>query len=373
MKEPEEKTVSIDLPAGGPSNLDKAREKLLPLAVLIGMAMLLTAFWDLFVEPEERILHAFFKPENLGNILRQNAHYGILAVGMTFVIITAGIDLSVGSLLAFSSVVAAYLIESSPGGSAVYAALVFSAGVAAGAALGLANGFFITYSKSLPGWVFLRLKAKLAKTRPPRLEMAQIQPFIVTLAMMSVARGLAFLWTGGRGIDVYGDQPEAFAALGKDLDLAVVKIPWPGIIFLAAAAAGYFILTRTRFGRFVYAVGSNEPAAMLAGVPAARVKILVYTLCGALCGVAAMIYTSIQNAGRPDDGVGFELDAIAAVVIGGTSLMGGRGGIGGTLIGALIIGVLNNALGLRGVDPNLQRVLKGAIIILAVLLQKERD
>lgn len=354
----------------GPSKLS---ETLLPVWILMGMIAVLTAGWDLFVEPDDRILSIFFKPENLGNILRQNAHYGILAVGMTFVIITAGIDLSVGSLLAFSSVVAASMIDRWPGSGTGFALLVAGTGIFAGLVLGLGNGFLITYSKALPGWLWRSASTRLKKQRSPRLAMLQIQPFIVTLAMMSIARGLAFLWTGGRGIDIYGDQPRAFAALGQDLDLWLVSVPWPGIIFLMVVFLGHVVLSRTRFGRFTYAIGSNEQAALLSGIPVARVKIMVYGLCGSLCGLSALIYTSVQNAGRPDDGVGFELDAIAAAVIGGTSLMGGRGGVGGTLIGALIIGVLNNVLGLRGIDPNLQRVLKGAIIIAAVLLQKERD
>jgi len=358
---------------GSPRPGGRYREALLPVAILIGMAAVLTAGWDRFVPADERILGIFFKPENLGNILRQNAHYGILAVGMTFVIISAGIDLSVGSLLAFSSVVMASMIDRHPGGGAGLALLALGAGIMAGTGLGLANGFFITYSKALPGFLWRRAAARVKKARAPRLAMVQIQPFIVTLAMMSIARGFAFLWTGGRGIDIYGDQPAAFAALGQDLDLWVVKVPWPGVIFLLVVFASHVVLSRTRFGRFTYAIGSNEPAAALSGIPVARVKVMVYAISGALCGLAAAIYTSVQNAGRPDDGIGFELDAIAAAVIGGTSLAGGRGSVGGTLIGALIIGVLNNVLGLRGIDPNLQRVLKGAIIIAAVLLQKDRD
>jgi len=453
----------------GRSGWSRFREQLLPFIILAGMVVALTVVWDAisfvifcaqsqagvsesggiggfvsanwreFVDSGEMISGAFFGAENLGNVLRQNAHYGILAVGMTFVILTAGIDLSVGSLLAFSSVVAATMILRFPDNKgALFALMVILAGVSAGALLGLANGVVITYSKSMPGylWRLARPRGEGGGARP-RLSMIQIQPFIVTLAMMSVARGLAFLWTGGRGVDIYGRQPGLFERLGGDITLnvpgwiaipvalalllaairkrwlssedlrlisrmkrpeklsgplvsmvvaclvvagvvystdnALVVIPWPGVIFLGVVALAHIILTRTRFGRFTYAIGSNEPAAILSGVPVARVKILVYGLCGGLCGLAGMIYTSVQNTGRPDDGVGFELDAIAAVVIGGTSLMGGKGGVGGTLIGALIIGVLNIVLSLRNIDPNLQRVLKGLIIIIAVLLQRDRD
>jgi ribose transport system permease protein len=350
------------------------------------MILMLTWGWDLIlwlwglgagrdsIDPSEFISLKFFKSQNLGNILRQNAHYGILAVGMTFVIISAGIDLSVGSLLAFSSVLVASMILRWPAQQgAGFALLVMAAGVAGGAVLGLANGFFITVSKALPGWLMAWGVKYVRQEQPPRLELRQIQPFIVTLAMMSMARGLAFLWTGGAGLDLYGKQPALFAMLGRDLELGMVKVPWPGVVFLCTVGLGHLLLTRTRFGRFTYALGSNEPAAMLSGLPVARVKVMVYGLCGALCGLAAIIYTAVQNSGRPDDGVGFELDAIAAAVIGGTSLAGGRGSVAGTLIGALIIGVLNNVLALRGIDPNLQRVLKGAIIIAAVLLQKDRD
>jgi ribose transport system permease protein len=361
-------------------------EMLLPLLLLAGMIVALTVVWDGVLlavrhhgdwaalrDSGEMITAKFFQAQNLGNILRQNAHYGILAVGMTLVIITGGIDLSVGSLLAFASVVMAAMIAHWPAQrGAGFALAVMAAGLAAGTALGLANGLLITSSKALPGWAWSAGK-KLARGEPaPRLGMIQIQPFIVTLAMMSMARGLAFLWTGGRGIDIYGKQPPLFALLGRNLNLGV-QVPWPGIAFLLVVAAAWLLLTRTRFGRFVYAIGSNETAALLSGIPVARVKVMVYGLCGTLCGLAAMIYTSVQNSGRPDDGVGFELDAIAAAVIGGASLSGGRGGVGGTLIGALIIGVLNIVLALRGIDPNLQRVLKGAIIIAAVLLQKEQD
>jgi ribose transport system permease protein len=316
--------------------------KLAPALALFGMMLALTWGWDLFAGPEDEISPVFYKSENLGNILRQNAEYGILAVGMTFVILTAGIDLSVGSLLAFSSVVAASMIERWGFSGAGFSILVILCGLFAGSSLGAANGVAITAGR--------------------------IQPFIVTLAMMSVARGFAFLWTGGRGIDLIGDEPRLFEMLGQDIG----PVPVPAILFLFTVGASLIVLRRTRFGRFVYAIGSNETAAHLSGIAVNRIKILVYTICGFLSGLAAMIYTARNYAGRPDDGIGFELDAIAAVVIGGTNLLGGRGGVGGTLIGALTIGVLNNVLGLRGVDPNLQRVLKGAIIVAAVLIQRER-
>ncbi len=314
-----------------------------PALALLGLILALTLGWDAFISPELRITSKFFTAQNLGNIFRQNSEYGLLAVGMTFVILTAGIDLSVGSLLAFSSVVVASMIDKNPLSSSGYALLAIFIGLASASVLGAINGLIVVWGR--------------------------IQPFIATLAMMSIARGFAFLWTGGRGIDLIGDEPKLFEFLGSDIG----SVPVPAILLILSVLISFIVLHRTRFGRFVYAIGSNEQASYLAGVPVGKVKVLVYTICGFLSGLAAMTYTARNYAGRPDDGIGFELDAIAAVVIGGTNLLGGRGGVGGTLVGALIIGVLNNILGLRGVDPNLQRVLKGAIIIAAVLLQRERE
>jgi len=320
----------------------KILSKIAPSLVLIGLILILTIGWDLFISPEMRITGKFFTARNLGNIFRQQSEYGLLAVGMTFVILSAGIDLSVGSLLAFSSVLTATMIDRNPLSGSGYALLVIAVGLLGATLLGAANGMMVVYGK--------------------------LQPFIATLAMMSIARGFAFLWTKGRGIDLIGDEPRLFEFLGSDLG----PIPVPALLFLGSVLVSLIILHRTRLGRFIYAIGSNEPAARLSGVPVGKIKIIVYTICGFLSGLAAMTYTARNYAGRPDDGIGFELDAIAAVVIGGTNLMGGRGGVGGTLMGALIIGLLNNVLGIRGVDPNLQRVLKGAIIIAAVLLQRER-
>ncbi len=329
----------MDMPG---NRLRKILSKTAPSLVLIGLILILTIGWDLFIYPELRITEKFFTARNLGNIFRQQSECGLIAVGMTFVILSAGIDLSVGSLLAFSSVLAATMIARNPGSGSGYALLVIAAGLLGATLLGIGNGMMVVYGR--------------------------LQPFIATLAMMSVARGFAFLWTRGRGIDLIGDEPKLFQWLGSDLG----PVPVPALLFIISVLASLIILHRTRLGRFIYAIGSNEPAARLSGVPVGKIKIMVYTICGFLSGIAAMTYTARNYAGRPDDGIGFELDAIAAVVIGGTNLMGGRGGVGGTLIGALIIGVLNNVLGIRGVDPNLQRVLKGAIIIAAVLLQRER-
>jgi len=323
-------------------NWKKIVSKALPALGLVFLILALTIGWDMFIFPESRVTAKFFTARNFGNIFRQQSEYGLLAVGMTFVILSGGIDLSVGSLLAFSSVLSATMIDKNPLSGPGYALLVIIIGILGASALGAANGAMVVWGR--------------------------LQPFIATLAMMSIARGFAFLWTRGRGIDLIGDEPRLFEFLGSDIG----PIPAPALLFLGSVLVSLIILHRTRLGRFIYAIGSNEPAARLSGVPVGKVKILVYTICGFVSGLAAMTYTARNYAGRPDDGIGFELDAIAAVVIGGTNLMGGRGGVGGTLIGALIIGVLNNVLGIRGVDPNLQRVLKGAIIITAVLLQREK-
>jgi len=333
----------LSLPVRGEENrLSRLFSQSAPALALLGLILLLTLGWDLFSSPEMRITSKFFTAQNLGNIFRQQSEYGLLAVGMTFVILTAGIDLSVGSLLAFASVVSASLIERNPLSGSGYALLVILAGLSVASALGALNGLMVVWGR--------------------------IQPFIATLAMMSIARGFAFLWTRGRGVDLIGDEPRLFEFLGSNLG----PVPVPAIFLIFSVLISLLVLHRTRFGRYIYAIGSNEDSAYLSGVPVGKVKVLVYTICGFLSGLAAMTYTARNYAGRPDDGIGFELDAIAAVVIGGTNLLGGRGGVGGTLFGALIIGVLNNVMGLRGVDPNLQRVLKGAIIILAVLLQRER-
>ncbi len=317
-------------------------EKYLPVLALVGMTLILTLIWDIFAGPQERVSGIFFTQQNLGNIMRQNAEYGIIAVGMTFVILTAGIDLSVGALMAFSMMVAASMIEYFPAGGTGLSLVVIAVGLASGSALGAVNGLGVTWGR--------------------------MQPFIVTLAMMSIARGFAFLWHDGGAYYLTQKEPPLFEMLGQDLG----PVPVSAIIFLVSVGVAYIVLHRTRFGRFVYAIGSNETAARLSGIAVNRVKIIVYTISGFLSGLAAMIFTARTYTGRPDEGVMWELDAIAMVVIGGTNLMGGRGGVGRTLIGALTIGILNNVLGLRGVDPNLQRVLKGAIIIAAVLMQREK-
>ncbi|GAA4308425.1 ABC transporter permease [Compostibacter hankyongensis] len=276
----------------------------------------------------------FIKPSNIVNVLRQTAVNGILAVGMTFVIITAGIDLSVGSVLALSAVAATSLAH--PGEYPLILSLLI--GLLVGCACGALNGVLIA-------------KKRLA-------------PFIVTLAMMSVARGVALVYSSGRPIINLSDS---YNQIGGGY---LAGIPVPVIIFLVIVLSGVFVLRYTRFGRYVYAIGGNELAARVSGINTTRILIWTYVIMGALAGVAGIVLSSRVMSGSPAMGEGYELDAIAAVVIGGTSLFGGVGSISGTVVGALIMGVMDNGLDMLNVSSYWQQVVKGAIIVLAVLLDK---
>jgi len=271
---------------------------------------------------------------NIENILQQSSVNGIMAVGMTMVIITAGIDLSVGSVLALSAVVAASFAH--PDSHPLIVPILI--GLLVGLACGTINGVLIA-------------KRRLA-------------PFIVTLGMMTVARGLALVYTNGRPVI---DLSDAYDVIGGGY---LARLPVPTLIFFVVIIAGAFILHFTRFGRYVYAVGGNELAAKVSGINTDRILIGVYALTGALAGLAGIVLSSRVMSASPATGAGYELDAIAAVVIGGTSLSGGRGSISGTIIGALIIGVMNNGLDLLNVSSYWQQIVKGVIIVLAVLLDK---
>jgi galactofuranose transport system permease protein len=279
----------------------------------------------------------FLTEENLTNVLRQNSMLGLVALGMTFVILTGGIDLSVGSLVAVAGVVAAGLAE-----RGLLVALL--AGVGFATALGLVNGFVI------------------AKAR--------IQPFIVTLAMMIAARGLALVYTGEKTVSVR-PEAQAFRELGRGrVDLGVFSIPYPVLILLAAYALGWLVLNYTRFGRHTYALGDSEEAARLMGLNVGRVTVGVYTLSGALAGLAGVLLASRLGTGQPVAAVGWELDAIAAVVVGGTLLTGGQGGVGSTLVGMLLLALIFNIFNLEGwISPWWQLVLRGAILIAVVVVQ----
>jgi galactofuranose transport system permease protein len=278
----------------------------------------------------------FLTAENLANVLRQNSVLGLVALGMTFVILTGGIDLSVGALVAVAAVVGAGLA-----GQGAFVAL--AGGVVAGAALGLANGVLI------------------AKAR--------IQPFIVTLAMMIAARGAVLIYTGERSAGV-AQQASGFRQLARgEVDLGVVGLPYPVLLMALAFAAGWLVLNYTRFGRHVYSLGDNEEAARLMGLNVGRVTMGVYLLSGALAGLAGVLDASRLGSGRPVAGVGLELDAIAAVVVGGTLLTGGQGGVGSTLVGVLLLGVILNILTQENVSPWWQLVLRGVILLAVVVVQ----
>jgi len=279
----------------------------------------------------------FLSENNLTNVLRQNSMLGLVALGMTFVILTGGIDLSVGSILAVAGVIAANLAD-----RGLIVALV--AAVAFATLLGLING------------------AIIAKAR--------IQPFITTLAMMIAARGLALLYTGEQSVRV-GRLSQTFTELGRGkLDLRIISIPYPVLILIAAYGIGWMVLNNTRFGRHVYSIGDNEEAARLMGLNVGRVTMGVYAISGALAGLAGVILASRLGTGQPVAGVGWELDAIAAVVVGGTLLTGGQGSVVSTLVGVMLLGVIFNIFNLEGsISPWWQQVLRGMILLLVVIVQ----
>jgi ribose transport system permease protein len=285
----------------------------------------------------------FLEAGNLTDILRQGAEIGVMALGMTLVILSAGIDLSVGSTLALAATITAMILTrwKTTLGPAEHISIAIFASLAACAAVGAINGAVI---------VSLR-----------------IQPFIVTLATMIGIRGLARRLTDNTNIDFgFGqDVSSVFAktASGKMLVVA---------IFAILAVAGAIILSRTVFGRRVKAIGDNERAALYAGLPIRRTRIWVYTLCGLLSGVAGVLHAAQNHQGNPNAGGSYELDAIAAVVIGGTSLAGGSGSIPGTVVGTLITGILTNMLRLNNVDSNTELMLKAVIILAAVSIQQLR-
>ncbi len=272
----------------------------------------------------------FLTVSNLLNVAQQTTIVAIIAVGMTFVIITGGIDLSVGSVLAFSGVTMATMLQ-----KGVPLGIALLVGLGAGLLCGLLNGLLITIGR--------------------------LPPFIATLGMMSVARGAALVFTGGRPVSGFSDTFRQIA-VGE-----IFHIPAPVIIMLAVYLIAHFVLTKTKLGRYTYAIGGNEEATILSGVNVRLYKTMVYGLCGMLSGLAAIILTARLNSAQPIAGMMYELDAIAATVIGGTSLTGGEGTIFGTLIGALIIGVLRNGLNLLDISSFVQQIVIGAVIIVAVL------
>ncbi|WP_084193628.1 ABC transporter permease subunit [Salimicrobium flavidum] len=277
----------------------------------------------------------FFTLDNILNLLRQISINALIAFGMTFVILTGGIDLSVGSMLAFGSALTAGVLAS--GMDPILGVLI---GLLAGLAMGAFNGVVITKGK--------------------------VAPFIATLATMTIFRGATLVYTDGRPITGLSES-FVFEMIGQGY---VFGVPFPAILMVAVFFILFLILNKTVFGRKVYAIGGNEEASILSGIKADRAKIWVYALTGMLSVLAGIILTSRLNSAQPTAGSMYELDAIAAVVLGGTSLAGGRGRITGTLIGALIIGVLDNGLNLMNVSSFYQQIVKGGVILLAVLLDR---
>ncbi|MBV7519018.1 ABC transporter permease [Ensifer sp. ENS12] len=279
----------------------------------------------------------FLTWNNLSNVLRQSSINGILAVGVTFVILTGGIDLSVGSVMALVGVIAGSMLTlASPYPLPVGVCI----GLVTGAVCGLVSGALVAY---------LRLPS-----------------FVATLGMLSMARGLTLIYTDGRPIPNL--LPE-FKWIGAG---NLAGIPVPAIILFAVFVIAWITLKHTTFGRYVYAVGGNERAAKASGVSTKLVTAMAYVVSGVLAGLGGLLLTARTTAALPQAGVGYELDAIAAVVIGGTSLSGGRGTLVGSLFGALIIGTLNNGMDLLGISSNYQQFLKGAIIIAAVIVDRSR-
>ena len=275
----------------------------------------------------------FLTQSNLINVLRQISINAIIAAGMTVVIIGRGIDLSVGSLLALTGVVGASLaVGGLPAGVAIAAALGL------GLAMGVFNGAFVAY--------------------------AGIAPFIVTLAGLTIFRGLALAFTDGRPIS---GLPPTFFTIGYGSFLGLPVPVWIMLVFLLIT---HVILRYTALGRSIYAVGGNEEAARLSGIPVRRVVLFTFAYSGLAAAIASMVLTGRLNSAQPSAGVMFELDAIAAVVVGGTSLFGGKGGVFGTLIGALIIGVINNGMNLLNVPSFYQQIVKGGVILAALLIER---
>lgn len=326
--------------------LDRRREflpALFKFQSLFGLVLVFVA--AVLYSPHKNGELLFLDSGNLFNVVRSISEIGILAVGMTLVILIGGIDLSVGSVLGLASVASASLLVNNGLPVAPVVLIVLAIGLGFGLLQGVAVATF------------------------------GIQAFIVTLAGMQIARGLARIFSGGQAIAITygngpGQAPEVFSLLGERTFDGLVPIP--ALIFSVIAALAVTLLRVTAFSRYVYAIGGNEKAARLSGVPVTRVKIAVFGICGLLAALAGIVHAGQLNFGGPNDGTGYELDAIAAVVIGGTSLTGGRGSVAGTVAGALLVGVLRNILALRNVDSNIQLLVIGLVIVLAAGLQQLR-
>jgi ribose transport system permease protein len=317
-----------------------------PLAIIVRfqslIGLVLVAIGGVIFSPRRHGEILFLNPDNIANIVRAVSETGIIAIGMTFVIITAGIDLSVGAVLGLSSVVTASMMIS--GGFGLISTIL--AVLAMGIVFGVVQGTISTRFR--------------------------LEPFIVTLAGLQAARGLALIVSGNQYINIsYGDgpglAPPVFAVLGERLFDNTV--PVATIVFIIFAAIATLVLNTTRFGRYVYAVGGNERAARISGVPVSMVKISVYAITGFASAIAGIVHAGQFNFGSANDGMGYELTAIAAVVIGGTSLFGGAGSMVGTVAGTIMLGALANILQLNNITPATQLLATAAIIVLAAVLQ----
>ena len=275
----------------------------------------------------------FLQTSNLFNILRQISMFGILSVGMTFVIVSGGIDLSVGSIIALVCVITANMVNDHGIIPAILVALLV------GALVGLINGVGIAYGK--------------------------LQPFIMTLGTMYIATAAAAIYTNGTPISIKGN----FSKIGNSM--LFNTIPLPAIYFIVILIAAYLVMRNTRFGRHVYSIGSNKEATRLAGVDVKKVTLSVYILSGVLAAVTGIIFAAQMASGSPVAGEGYEMNAITAAVVGGTSMSGGKGNLLGTFLGAVIMGILSNIMNLCGVSSYWQTVLTGLILVVAILVRKD--
>ncbi|WP_448462976.1 ABC transporter permease [Martelella sp. AMO21009] len=334
-------TQNAKTPAGaGTEQKRPMTERLGPIAQRYGILIALILVCIVLSIVSEN----FLSPRNIVNVLRQTSINGILAIGMTFVILTRGIDLSVGSVVALAGVVSASFATTSSSafipGTPYIAPIAIVIGLAAGIAMGAISG------------------TAVARFSVPA--------FVATLGMLSAARGLTLIYSGGRPIPALTD---GYRWIGTG---DIFGLPIPIILFALVFLVAHFVLTNTRFGRHIYAVGGNPHAAKVSGLSVNRIRFMVYVISGALAGLAGMVLAARTGSALPQAGVAYELDAIAAVVIGGTSLSGGIGRVSGTVIGALLIGVMNNGLDLLGVESYYQQVIKGALIVAAVMLDRSR-
>jgi inositol transport system permease protein len=312
--------------------------KYLIVLIFLAMCLLLAVF-----SPN----HSFLQPQNLINVVRQISVIGLLALGVMLCIIALGIDLSLGSVLAVAAVVSASLVQQPGWKEALYpglqlpAIVAVLAGLAVGVILGGVNGALISRFR--------------------------IPPFIATLGMMQIARGIAYIYSNGRPVSTLNGD---FLWIGG---ASFGPIPIPVVIFAIVIVITHLMLNYTRFGRHIYAIGGNETAARVSGVNLGRTKLGIYAFSGLMAGLGGIVITARTQSATPALGMGYELDAIAAAVIGGTSFAGGIGTVWGTVVGALIIGVMNNGLDLLNVSPFVQLLVKGVIIIIAIIIDERKN